>query len=427
MTSLKRFWPAVESLPSLAAVEAEWLAHVRGDYHLIKPFLRPRKDRASSFPRPDGGLPYQVIEHGRDDFVGVCQETGETLTLCKSQLVVYEVDQQRLADHVASALGLGAANRIVTQEGRLFSLGSFRPTGHSVAAFLIFPSDSAEVTSGAASLISRGLSPFLLLTPTRRFVTGELDLQLRSLGSANLPLVDALAVSDDGQWSIADGAIEAALPDRPVEDEPLSDRAQVVIQFIAGDRGGGQRAQLQIPREDNGIRDALAAGRFGKKFKFVPPVYAASINRVVACGHHRPTIVHFVGHGAERQLVLVRDRDLLVDTTPLDPGQAETLFSSFPARVRLVVFNTCQSLELAQHLTARGVVDMAIGVKGQISDDHAVQFAVAFYRFLADGANVQRAFDLAGLHFGSADAATGPQLLAAAGVDPASIVFGAQI
>lgn len=229
MTNLKRFWPAVESLPSLAAVDTEWLAHLRGDYHLIKPFLRPQKDRASSFPKPHGGLPYQVIEHGRDDLVGVCEETGETITLRKNQLVIYELDQQRLANQIAGALGLSAANRIVAQDGRLFSLGSFRPTGHSLAAFLILPSDSAEVASGAAWLISQRLSPFLLLTPTRRFVTAELDLRLRSIGSANLPLVDALVVADDGQWSIADEAIRAGLPDRPVEDEPLGDRAQSVL------------------------------------------------------------------------------------------------------------------------------------------------------------------------------------------------------
>jgi hypothetical protein len=130
---------------------------------------------------------------------------------------------------VASAVGLAAANRIVAQGSRLFSLGSFRPTGHSLAAFLILPSDAAEVTSGVAWLISQGLSPFLLLTPTRRFVAAELDLRLRSVGSATLPLVDALIVADDGQWSIPADAIRAALPDRPVEDEPLSDRAQSVL------------------------------------------------------------------------------------------------------------------------------------------------------------------------------------------------------
>lgn len=248
MSSLKRFWRAVESLPSLAAVEAEWLALIGGEYNLIKPFLRPSRDRASSFPHPDGGLPYKVIEHSCNDLVGVCQETGETITLQKHQLVVYQLDQQRLAAQVAGALGLGAVNRVVGHNGRLFSLGSFRPTGRSVAAFLILPSDAAEVTSGAASLISQGLSPFLMLTPTRRFVTAELEPRLRSLGSANLPLVDALVVADDGQWSIADEAIRAALPDRPVEDEPLSDRAQEVLV-----------AMLQLKAVDSDSRKSTAA------------------------------------------------------------------------------------------------------------------------------------------------------------------------
>jgi hypothetical protein len=231
VSRLKRFWQAIESLPSLAAVEAEWFALVRGEFDLIKPLLKPGKERASSFPNPKGGLPYQVIEHGRDDLVGVCQETGETITLTRSQLVVYELDLQRLANHVARALGLAAANRIVTQEGRLFFLGSFRSTGHSVTAFAILPSDAAEITSGTAWLISQGLRPFLLLTPTRRFVTAELELRLRSLGSGVLALADAVVVSDNGQWRFADGVIQAALPDRQAEraDEPLSERAQLVL------------------------------------------------------------------------------------------------------------------------------------------------------------------------------------------------------
>jgi hypothetical protein len=229
VSSLKRFWQAIESLPSLAAVEAEWLGLVRGEYDLIKLFLRPGKDRASSFHHPDGGLPYRVVEHDRNDLVGVCEQTGETITLQKQHLVVYQLDQQRLARQVAGALGLSAADRIVAHDVRLFLLGSFRPTGYSLAAFLILPSDSAEFAAGTASLISQGLSPFLLLAPTRRFVTAELELRLRSLGSGVLALAETVVVSDDGQWRFADGVIQAALPGRPVEDEPLSNRAQAVL------------------------------------------------------------------------------------------------------------------------------------------------------------------------------------------------------
>jgi hypothetical protein len=229
VVNLDGFWQAIESLPSRAAVEAEWQALVGDAYDWIKPFLKLRRERASSFPRPDGGLPYEVVEHAADDFVGVCPETGETITLNKTQLAVYQLDEQQLADHVAKALGFGAAN-IVGSIGRLFSLGILRPKGNSLGVFLMFPRDPAEVESSAAWLISLGHSPFLLITPTRQFLTGDLELRLRSLGSAHLALVEAL-VSDRGQWRIAAGAIQAALPDRPATllERPLSGRAKEVL------------------------------------------------------------------------------------------------------------------------------------------------------------------------------------------------------
>src|SRR2546430_55506 len=95
VSSLKRFWTATKLLPSRAAVAAEWQALLGGEYPLVKPLLRPRRERAASFPRLEGGLPYEVIDHGGDDLVGVCPETGDTIVLTKSQLVVYELDQHQ--------------------------------------------------------------------------------------------------------------------------------------------------------------------------------------------------------------------------------------------------------------------------------------------------------------------------------------------
>ena len=124
-------------------------------------------------------------------------------------------------------------------------------------------------------------------------------------------------------------------------------------------------------------------------------------------------------------MVLVRDRDALVELLSLDLGQVETLFRNFPAKVRLVFFNTCRSLELAQHITARGVVDLAIGVEGVIPDDQAVRFAITFYRQLSEGMPLQAAFEMAGLQLGDLDATSRPQLLASSGVEPDKVVFAA--
>ena len=138
----------------------------------------------------------------------------------------------------------------------------------------------------------------------------------------------------------------------------------------------------------------MTRGRFARAFDFAPAEFSASINDVVACRNHRPAIVHFAGHGKDRRLVLVRDRDVLADLVPLDLGQVEILFRSFDPRVRLVVFNCCWSLGTARHPTASGMVDMAVGVEGLIADEDAVRFAEEFYRQLADGESVRRALNL---------------------------------
>ena len=112
-----------------------------------------------------------------------------------------------------------------------------------------------------------------------------------------------------------------------------------------------------------------------------------------------------------------------METLTLEPSHVETLFASFSPKIRLVFFNTCRSLDIARHLTTKGVVELAIGVAATIPDDHAIRFANTFYRALSDGRSVQTAFELAGLQLNGLEAASRPELLAADGVKPDDVVF----
>jgi hypothetical protein len=207
----------------------------------------------------------------------------------------------------------------------------------------------------------------------------------------------------------AEGGAEAAEP--------------VVVQFIAGDRGGGLTSQVKVPREEKEIAAAINQGTRRNRLRFAAPIYLASIADVISCHRLRPGIVHFAGHGLERRLMLVQDRDVLAEPRSLQPEQVATLFTNFPSRVRLVVFNTCLSLAFARHLVDQGIVDLAIGVEGMIADDHAIVFASGFYRVIADGLSVQQGFNLAGLHLGNAPASSKPQLFCAAGIDADKVIF----
>ncbi|GIW90170.1 MAG: hypothetical protein KatS3mg109_0602 [Pirellulaceae bacterium] len=247
MSNLERLWQALDELPTLAAVEAEWAALTGGDFNVIKPLLRPRKNLASSVPHPAGNRVYRVVEHGPGDWVGVCDESGETIRLSRNQLVVYTLDQHRLATQVARALGLNTATCVSEQKCGLFSLGSYRVRGHFVAVYLLFPGDPVDIKSVVTDLLLRDVAPFLLLVPTRRYVTGEVELWLRSCKSGILALSDAMMVQN-GRWSIAEDAIQAVAPDLSSQDEPLSDRAQEVLV-----------AMLQLKAFDSDSRQSTAA------------------------------------------------------------------------------------------------------------------------------------------------------------------------
>ena len=197
-----------------------------------------------------------------------------------------------------------------------------------------------------------------------------------------------------------------------------------IIQFVAGDRGGGPRAELQLPREEKRIRESVCTWEVPRRVR----VCTFGVRGQHRRDHRLPAVpagnCSFCRTRRGRQMVLVRDRDPLVELMRLHQRDAEVLFRCFPDRVRLVVFNTCHSIDVASHLVTQNIVDMAIGIEGRIPDDHAVTFAATLYRQLADGRSTQVAFDLAGIQVSDLDAAGSPQLLHAAGVDPAAIAFG---
>ena len=68
------------------------------------------------------------------------------------------------------------------------------------------------------------------------------------------------------------------------------------------------------------------------------------------------------------------------------------LFEVLKNNIRCVVLNACYSEDQAQAIAAG--VGCVVGMAGDVADDAAVRFAVAFYRALAYGKDVKTAFDL---------------------------------
>lgn len=98
----------------------------------------------------------------------------------------------------------------------------------------------------------------------------------------------------------------------------------------------------------------------------------------------KPHILHFSGHGMDKQgdLVLQKDRGG-GQTLPLDTlaNVLKTLRDVIP--LRIVVLNACWTLENADAL--RNVVDAVVGMTHEIDSESAVNFAQAFYGALKSG------------------------------------------
>lgn len=204
---------------------------------------------------------------------------------------------------------------------------------------------------------------------------------------------------------------------RAVNDESTVDVVTPIsIRFIAGDRGGAQRNQLQIPKEYNQIKAAVNSAKYRTRVRIETPLLAASAQDISFVYQSNPTILHFGGHGDERELSVIVDKTLVASTEPLSADQLLAMLQSFPTRVRVCVFNTCKSLGIASQMSKNGAVDVAIGWDGDVGDATAILFAASLYAHIANGLSVAQAFELATAALPASVPSVKPTLCCAAGV-----------
>jgi hypothetical protein len=89
--------------------------------------------------------------------------------------------------------------------------------------------------------------------------------------------------------------------------------------------------------------------------------------------------------------------------------------------LRIVFFNVCESESHAR--AAAQVVDVAIGMRGEMHDGPARTFAGALYSGLVFGCSVKKAFYQACAAIGDDEDSRIPQLLFRAGTDPHEVVL----
>ncbi len=190
----------------------------------------------------------------------------------------------------------------------------------------------------------------------------------------------------------------------PSQEQPTSEadsRNSVKILFIAGDRGGSQLNQIQMPNEYHAIQDALRASEHKDSIYLGDSILAATRERLAYAYRHRPKIVHFAGHGNERSLSIIEDHHLLANETALSAEEFLTVLKTIEEDVVLCVLNACESERFARDLVGEGGTGYAVGWPSKVSDSTAITFSQALYGALGDGRTMCDAFDIARVACGS--------------------------
>jgi hypothetical protein len=178
-------------------------------------------------------------------------------------------------------------------------------------------------------------------------------------------------------------------------DEDEDNISPLAIQFVGGDRAGGQKNQLQVPKEFTRIKSGIKGTQHSDLLDLLSPVIAATMEELGTLYTNKPRLIHFSGHGDNRSLSFVQDQELLAATVALTASRLASILQAYPTRVSVVVFNTCDSASLADHLVTAGCVDIAIGWEGRVTDAVAIAFAEQFYAHLGNGLTTGAAFVLA--------------------------------
>ncbi|NES64087.1 MAG: CHAT domain-containing protein [Okeania sp. SIO2D1] len=147
------------------------------------------------------------------------------------------------------------------------------------------------------------------------------------------------------------------------------------------------RLDQEIREIDEGLRRANKREQFQLQQKWA--VRPRDFYRAIL--DYRPHIIHFCGHGAGQDGIVLEDETgqmVLVQTNVL-----ASMFKLFAKKsVECVLLNACYSEVQAEAISQ--YVDYVIGMNTSVGDNAAVAFAVAFYDALGAEYNVEEAYDL---------------------------------
>ena len=188
-----RLWQSLERVQGWAGVRSVWREHMGDELQFLQPLLRPMEELAMSVPWPGTVEGRKVVVHDEDDIVAVDPETCESAPIRREDIVLWQLDADRLFAGVASALGLEGKPSSVGMGNRLWWLGDYVPVeGELFPVYMATTRDAKSLLRSAGHISALSQRPFVLVTPTRAGASEELNRVVEGRSSAWITLAESL-------------------------------------------------------------------------------------------------------------------------------------------------------------------------------------------------------------------------------------------
>ncbi len=144
------------------------------------------------------------------------------------------------------------------------------------------------------------------------------------------------------------------------------------------------RLDEEVREIEEGLLRAKHRGQFEIRSKWA--VRLKDLRRALL--DYEPQIVHFSGHGDKDDLLVEDERGMAVR---ISSKALSGLFKLFSNQVECVILSACHSAPQAKAINKH--INYVIGMRKEIKDKAAIEFAVGFYDALGAGRSIEEAFE----------------------------------
>ena len=235
MRTLNHLWRSLETITGLLAIPAFWEAGCGPDIDWIRPHLRVTDTEGCLYPCPKphvGYCPRKIVDYGNGEFAAICRdpyEVCERVPLTQRDLLLQQLDVASFTRMLAGPLGI-RWQQPIERGDHTWSIGlSTHPESLNRPAFLFLLPSTERFMASLQQLLLRNPGPCLVIAPTHRHRTVEVQEMLQERGIRFLALEDRLQIDDTGRLVSTDSAPATV----EVRATPKDDRVRAVKEFLA--------------------------------------------------------------------------------------------------------------------------------------------------------------------------------------------------